>query len=178
MDSSEVSDQLTTSPTAFPNCCLSLSIPLLSRLSTTLPKLPDLTLSIGSGTGLVEALITHLYPNVSVEGVEVNSSVNLYIAEECMNTVAGTWDLLPRAAQAKAWMFVYPREPKLVTKYIETYENEGKVEMLLWLGPRADWPDYEGCLKDSVFCDLSIQDQDGGLAEFEMLVVARRKIKK
>ncbi|KAL4799077.1 hypothetical protein BDV19DRAFT_385757 [Aspergillus venezuelensis] len=178
MDVSEISDQLTASPTAFPNCCLSISNPLLSHLSFLLPNLPYFTLSIGSGSGLLEALITHLYPNVSVEGVEVNSSVNLYIAEERMNTVSGTWDLLPRATQAKAWMFVYPREPKLVTKYIETYEKEGKVEIILWLGPRADWPDYEGCLKDSIFRDLSIQDgQDGGLAEFEMLVVARRKTK-
>ncbi|KAL4941763.1 hypothetical protein BDV06DRAFT_193831 [Aspergillus oleicola] len=173
MEIHDLSAQLTSSPTAFPNCCLSISIPLLSHLSSLLPKLPHFTLSIGSGPGLLEALITHIHPNVSVEGVEVNSSVNLYIAEENMNTVSGTWDILPRAAQAKAWIFVYPREPKLVAKYIETYKNHREVEMILWLGPRVDWPDYEGCLKNSVFCELNMQDV--GLAEYETLVVARRR---
>ncbi|KAL4934400.1 uncharacterized protein BDV17DRAFT_249169 [Aspergillus undulatus] len=172
MDISNLSAQPTALPTAFPNCCLSLSTSLLSHLSTLLPKLPNFTLSIGSGSGLLEAMVTHLHPDVSIEGVEVNSSVNLYIAEEDMNVVSGTWDLLPRAAQAKAWMFVYPREPKLVTKYIEMYGDCGEVEMILWLGPRADWADYEESLRNSVFCDLSVQDV--GLAEFEMLVTAKR----
>ncbi|KAL4787509.1 hypothetical protein BJX76DRAFT_318770 [Aspergillus varians] len=176
MDVSQISPLLSTSPTALPNCCLALSTPLLNHLASLLPQTPDFTLSIGSGPGLLEALIAHRHPNVPIEGVEVNSSVNLYIAEQDMNVVGGTWDLFPRASQAKAWMFVYPREPKLVTKYIETHgDRPGSVEMILWLGPRADWVDYEACFRDSVFSQLSFPD-DVGLAPYEMLVVARRGV--
>ncbi|KAL4809191.1 hypothetical protein BDV18DRAFT_131372 [Aspergillus unguis] len=164
---------LSPSPTAFPNCCLSLSTTLLDHVASVLPQTPDFTLSIGSGSGLLEALITHRRPNVSVEGVEVSSSVNIYIAEQDMNVVTGTWDLLPRASQAKAWMFVYPREPKLVTKYIEAYGHGRQgAEMILWLGPRADWSDYEDCFRNSVFSKLNVEED--GLAPYEMLVVARK----
>lgn len=174
METPQISSNLSASPTALPNCCLALSTPLLNHLASILPKTPDFTLSIGSGSGLLETLITLRYPDVSVEGVEVNSSVNLYIAEENMNIVSGTWDLLSRASQAKAWMFVYPREPKLINKYIETYgDSSGNVEVILWLGPRADWADYESCFRDSTFSKLELPE-DAGMAPYEMLVAARR----
>ncbi|KAL5335364.1 hypothetical protein BJX70DRAFT_326976 [Aspergillus crustosus] len=168
MDITKISSLLSSSPKLYPNCCLSLSTTLVSHLHSLLPKSPAFTLSIGSGSGLLEALITHRHPDVLIEGVEVHASVNLYLAEQDINTVSGTWDLLPRAAQAKAWVFVYPREPKLVTKYIEMYGNE--VELILWLGPRADWADYE-----CSFGNFGLDVQKGvGEAEFEMLVVIRR----
>ncbi|KAL4982093.1 hypothetical protein BDW68DRAFT_65099 [Aspergillus falconensis] len=171
MDLPQISSLLSPSPAALPNCCLALSSPLVNRLASLLPTTPHFTLSIGSGAGLLEALLAYRHPSVSIEGVEVNSSVNLYIAEQDMNVVSGTWDLLPRACDATAWMFVYPREPKLVTKYIESY-GQG-IKMILWLGPRADWADYEACFLDSAFSQLSFEDV--GLAEYEMLVVARRR---
>lgn len=174
MEAPQLPSNLSASPTALPNCCLTLSTPLLNHLVSILPKTPDFTLSIGSGSGLLESLVTLRYPNVSIEGVEVNSSVNLYIAEESMNIVSGTWDLLSRASQAKAWMFVYPREPKLISKYIETYgDPSGNVEVILWLGPRADWADYESCFRDSTFSELEFPE-DVGMAPYEMLVAARR----
>lgn len=163
---------LSSTPTAFPNCCLALSSTLITHLASLLPQTPDFALSVGSGSGLLEALITHHHPNVLVEGVEVSSSVNLYIAEQDMNVVSGTWDLHPRAAQAKAWMFVYPREPQLVTRYIERFgDGDQTAETILWLGPRADWADYGGCFRHSKFSLLSFEDV--GLAPYEMLVVAR-----
>ncbi|KAL4766611.1 uncharacterized protein BDW70DRAFT_155271 [Aspergillus foveolatus] len=171
MDLPQISSRLSSSPTAFPNCCLALSSPLINRLASLLPTTPHFTLSIGSGAGLLEALLAYRHPNVLIKGVEVNSSVNLYIAEQDMYVVSGTWDLLPRASDAIAWMFVYPREPKLVTKYIEFYGLG--TEMILWLGPRADWADYEACFRDSPFSQLSFKDV--GLAEYEMLVVARKR---
>ncbi|KAL4742224.1 hypothetical protein BDV11DRAFT_181361 [Aspergillus similis] len=170
MDLPQISSLLSHSPTAFPNCCLALSSPLINRLVSLLPTTPHFALSIGSGAGLLEALLAYRHPNVFIKGVEVNSSVNLYIAEQDMYVVSGTWDLLPCASDATAWMFVYPREPKLVTKYIESYGLGTK--MILWLGPRADWSDYEACFRDSTFSQLSFED--AGLAEYEMLVVARK----
>ncbi|RDW90117.1 uncharacterized protein DSM5745_01892 [Aspergillus mulundensis] len=171
MDLRQISALLSSSPAAFPNCCLALSTPLLARLASLLPTTPQFTLSIGSGAGLLEALLAYLYPSVPIEGVEVNSSVNLYVEEQDMNVVGGTWDLLPRASDATAWMFVYPREPKLVTKYIKTYGLG--IKMVLWLGPRADWADYEACFRDSAYSHLSFEE-DVGLAEYEMLVIARK----
>ncbi|KAL2871942.1 uncharacterized protein BJX67DRAFT_376792 [Aspergillus lucknowensis] len=160
-------------PTAYSDCCLSLSFPLITHLASLLPQKPHFTLSIGSGSGLLEALITQNFPNVLVEGVEVNSSVNTYIAEQDMNVVTGTWDLSYRATQARAWMFVYPREPGLVGRYLETH-GDG-VETILWLGPRVDWGDYEGCFKRSGFEDVSLHEGEGiGVAEFEILIVVRR----
>ncbi|CAL00406.1 hypothetical protein An15g02520 [Aspergillus niger] len=123
--------------------------------------MPAFTLSIGCGSGLLEALILHNHPNLQITGIEVSASVNRYLAEENFDVVSGTWDLYARAPQAAAWMFVYPREPKLVSKYIEMYaddENgsESSVQMILWLGPRADWADYEPCFRNSSFSDVSI----------------------
>ncbi|GKZ30563.1 hypothetical protein AbraIFM66950_009574 [Aspergillus brasiliensis] len=169
---------LTDSPTPFPNCCLSISSTLINHLARLLPPKPAFTLSIGCGSGLLEALILHNHPHLQITGIEVSASVNRYLAEEDFDVVSGTWDLYARAPQAAAWMFVYPREPKLVSKYIEMYGDgsESSVQMILWLGPRADWADYEPCFRDSPFSDVSIPDPDEvGLVGFEMLAVMRRR---
>ncbi|RDH37515.1 hypothetical protein BDQ94DRAFT_136568 [Aspergillus welwitschiae] len=170
---------LTETPTPFPNCCLSISSTLIAHLAWLLPKMPAFTLSIGCGSGLLEALILHNHPNLQITGIEVSASVNRYLAEENFDVVSGTWDLYARAPQAAAWMFVYPREPKLVSKYIEMYaddENgsESSVQMIVWLGPRADWADYEPCFRNSSFSDVSIPDEVG-MMEFEMLAIMRKR---
>ncbi|KAI9927495.1 hypothetical protein ASPWEDRAFT_118965 [Aspergillus wentii DTO 134E9] len=172
MDISQISTQLSPSPRNFPGCCLAISHTLTTYLSSLLPQKPAFTLSIGSGSGLLEALISHNHPNTQVEGVEVNSSVNAYIAEQDINVVNGTWDLHPRAGLAQAWMFVYPREPGLVKRYIEMYG--GAVDMIVWLGPRADWEDYEPCFRGEGFGDVSVGGDEVGLAGYEMLAVVRR----
>ncbi|PLB46219.1 hypothetical protein P170DRAFT_439873 [Aspergillus steynii IBT 23096] len=172
MDISQISTQLSPTPKAFPNCCLSISRTLTSHLASLLPKKPSFTVSIGSGSGLLEALISHRHSDVLIEGVEVNSTVNRYILEPDMNVVHGTWDLHPRVREAAAWMFVYPREPKLVSKYLETFSAD-EVEIIVWLGPRADWVDYEPCFRASMFSDVQVYE-DVGVAGFEMLVVMRK----
>ncbi|KAH8692099.1 hypothetical protein BGW36DRAFT_41789 [Talaromyces proteolyticus] len=173
MHISQTSDQLSSSPKAFPNCCLAISSSFISTIASILPKKPSFTASIGSGSGFLEALITHRHPNVYVEGVEVNDSVNRYISEDRMNVVAGTWDLHPRVSKAKAWLFVYPREPKLIMKYIDTYGGHG-VEMIIWLGPQADWPEYELHFCQSSFSNLNFPEESG-LAPYEIMAIARRK---
>ncbi|KAJ5141235.1 hypothetical protein N7476_009022 [Penicillium atrosanguineum] len=171
MDISQISDQLDPSPKRFPDCCLGISSTLLTYLGSNLPKTPAFTLSVGSGSGLLEALIVRCNENVSVEGVEVNSTVNRYIAEEAMNIVGGGWGLCSDAQMASAWMFVYPRDPKLITKYMNTYGDQA-VESIVWLGPKADWPVFEPCFRQSSFSELSFLD--AGIAPYETAVIARK----
>jgi hypothetical protein len=172
MDLSHISTQLEPTPKRFPDCCLGISNTLITHLASILPENPDFTISIGSGSGLLEGLITYSNKNVPVQGVEVDSSINRYIAEEDMNVVGGGWGLYPSAQQAKAWMFVYPRDPKLITKYMDSYGDQA-VEMIVWLGPRVDWPDYESCFCKSTFSELNVLDNIG-LTPYETAVVARR----
>ncbi|KAJ5176091.1 uncharacterized protein N7482_001968 [Penicillium canariense] len=153
MDISQISSQLSSSPKRFSDCCLAISNTFVTNLIHLLPKKPAFTLSIGSGSGLLEALLTRTNATISVEGVEVASTVNHYIAEEDMHVTGGAWDLHSRAQQAAAWMFVYPRQPRLITKYIEAYGDES-IDMIVWLGPKSL--------------------EDVGLAPYETAVVARR----
>ncbi|PTU20460.1 hypothetical protein P175DRAFT_0492817 [Aspergillus ochraceoroseus IBT 24754] len=173
MDISLLSNQISTSPRTFPDCCLAISSILVTRLATLLPSKPAFAISVGSGSGLLEALIAHRHPSIQIEGIEVDLAVNRYLPEESIDTIRGTWDIHSRAAQASAWMFVYPRQPKLVAKYLDTYGDQ-RVELILWLGPRIDWADYEAYFHQSLFTELSFP-ADTGLTPYEMLVIARRQ---
>ena len=164
--------ELNSSPKLLPGCCLAISNTLLAYMTSILPKQPSFTISVGSGSGLLEGLLTYVHPEVSVEGVEVESSINRYIAEERMHVVNGGWGVHPGAQHAAAWMFVYPRDPRLISTYIHMYGDQ-TVEMILWLGPRVDWADYEPSFRQSSFSDLSFP-VDIGLAPYELLVVATR----
>ncbi|KAK4866396.1 hypothetical protein LT330_008328 [Penicillium expansum] len=172
MDISQISKQLVPAPKRFPDCCLGISSTLITYLASLLPKKPEFTISIGSGSGLLEGLIVDYDKNVSVEGVEVVSTINRYIAEEDMNIVGGGWGLWSAAQKAAVWMFVYPRDPKLITKYIDTYGDQN-VNFIVWLGPRVDWPDYEPRFCQSSFSELSFPDHIG-LTPYETVVIARR----
>lgn len=171
MDVSQISSQLEPSPKRFPDCCLAISSTLISYLGSILPKKPAFTISVGSGSGLLEGLIVHCNEHVSVEGVEVDSTINRYIAEEDMNIVGGGWGLCSNAQQASAWMFVYPRDPKLITKYIDIYGDQA-VEFIVWLGPKADWPVFEPCFCQSSFSELTFLDD--GITPYEAAAVAKK----
>lgn len=173
MDIKRIQNQLSPSPIRFPDCCLGLSYTLISTISGLLPQTPKFTLSIGSGSGLLESLVAHSDVNINVQGVEVDSSVNRYIAEEDMHVVGGGWGLCPVAEWAAAWMFVYPRDPKLISKYLDSNFG-GNVEMILWLGPKVDWADYEDRFRRSSFSELTFLPEDCGLTPYETAVVARK----
>ncbi|KAJ5351812.1 hypothetical protein N7452_000786 [Penicillium brevicompactum] len=172
MEISHISSKLSPSPTRFPDCCLGISSTFLDHIISLLPRKPSFTVSVGSGSGLLEALITDRDENVSVHGVEIGSTVNRYIAEEDMHVVTGGWGLCPAAQQASAWIFVYPRDPKLVKKYIDTYGNQS-IDLIVWLGPRVDWADYEAQFAQSSFSSLAFPD-DIGLTPYELMAVARK----
>ncbi|KAK7531717.1 uncharacterized protein J3D65DRAFT_124626 [Phyllosticta citribraziliensis] len=165
---------LSSTPRHHPDCCLSLSATFLSKLDVLLPAHGCLALSIGSGSGFFEAQLQAHDPALHVEGVEVNSSINKYLPEEATWEVGGTWDICPRAKAAQAWIFVYPREPGLIKRYFDAHAD-GEVTVVVWLGPRLDWEDFQDCFKFPAFAPVEIIE-DCGLAPYEMMAVTRRKV--
>lgn len=114
-----------------------------------------------------------------------------------MHVVPGAWAVSGRALAAAAWLFVYPRDVGLVGRYLDLGrgidfsgsggegegegENKGKdpavnVPLIIWLGPRVDWPDYEGVFGKSLFSELTFLGEAEGLAPYEVGVVARRSV--
>jgi hypothetical protein len=172
------------------DCCLSLSTTLVDKIVTEITQTPGTAkgpvLSIGSGTGLLEAYllrafaelpISHSHHDLSVEGVEVASGtlspVNKYLPEECTYVVKGTWDICPGLTTASTLMFVYPRQPALVAKYLQECVLYHNVRLIIWLGPRADWTDYEHVLNKSICIDAVEVVQIRGVLDYEMMAVGK-----
>lgn len=101
-------------------------------------------MSIGSGYGLLEALLRKAPYSVDIIGVEVEPSPNRYLPEDAHRSVHGSRFLEPLAADAVMWLFVYPRRPGLLLEYLAQY-GTGCVEKIVWIGPQADWEDYAVC---------------------------------
>ncbi|KAK3502890.1 hypothetical protein B0T13DRAFT_183813 [Neurospora crassa] len=164
---------LTTTPTRHPTSCASLSLSLFSLLNRVLPSSnppsptnsPTLTLSIGSGPGLLEALFLHHYPprSSSFYGVEVapplsqlkeGKEVNTWLPEQNTITVPGTWALVGREwlEETGGLVFVYPRSGGLVGRYLAEMEEiaaeRGKgLEVVVWIGPWCDVEEYRAVLE-------------------------------
>lgn len=183
--------KLSETATRHADFCLSISTKLIHTLTAILTaNAPDsnnnLILSVGSGSGLLEAhLLNHLtsLPNskskFTVQGVEVRSSptaapVNKYLPEHHSATVRGTWELSPLLDSADTLLFVYPRDPGLLDRYLAA--RPASLRVILWLGPRADWEEFGGCLQGvDGFGDVDITEGgNAGVAEFEMIAVVRR----
>jgi hypothetical protein len=164
---------LTDTAAVYSGCCLALSTPLIGRLRSLLPASPGLTLSIGSGFGLLEALLLAQPLRLSVVGVEVEPSSNLYLPASNHRVVHGTRFLEPLAAEASTWLFVYPRRVGLLSEYISEYGNR-QVDQIIWAGPQADWHDYKDCFGQEWTVQTQGADAFGGRA-FEMLAVASRQ---
>ncbi|KAH7255910.1 uncharacterized protein BKA55DRAFT_538276 [Fusarium redolens] len=186
-----------------PDCCLSLSSKLFCNLINTIPNTTlsgetPTVLSIGSGSGLLEALFL-AYVNsqrqrgssdhavVNMEGVEVQQvgmkdHVNSYLPEQAIHTVRGSWDVVSRLrdSDVTALMFVYPRQPALISQYINVIAEQGlKVEVILWLGPMADWEVFEPCFNTGhESCQFVVAEtkhgSEVGLEEYESMAVVRK----
>ncbi|KAI1809032.1 hypothetical protein GGS20DRAFT_411098 [Poronia punctata] len=200
---------LTSQPQRHPACCLSLSTILLQTLTKLLSHSPSPSpsssfqppqrkkekepphllplLSIGSGTGLLEELLHQTLTRKpqnkwQVQGVEVNPKINIYLPENRIIRVPGTWALLTayQKEEVGALMFVYPRDGKLVRRYVEEFFPH--VNMVLWLGPKCDWEDTglryrDDGGDDDDYANVEILElRDGvGLEECEMIGVLRWK---
>jgi hypothetical protein len=164
---------LTPSPIAYPGSCLAISKPLIACLQSVLAPSPSLTLSIGSGFGLLEAYLNALPSSCQVIGVEVEPSSNKYLPASHHRVVHGTRFLEPLAAEATTWLFVYPRRVGLVQEYMSEY-GEGAVRKIVWAGPKADWDDYKGCFVGWDVDERSA-DEVGGRA-WELVAIATRRV--
>ncbi|KUI62550.1 hypothetical protein VP1G_09665 [Cytospora mali] len=185
---------LSDTPRRYPDFCLSISTRLIHALTDILSSASstqggqheNLVLSVGSGSGLLEAHMQSLWSslpgcNLAIEGVEVRTAeearpVNRYLSEEHYTTVRGTFEISPRGQEASALIFVYPREPVLIQRYLQAAreDEDSPLRTVVWLGPKADWDTFAYCLRDVPgFCSVEIP-QDCGVVEYEMMVVIRR----
>lgn len=171
-------------PERHPDCCLSLSTKLIDTITNIFHQraISGLVLSIGSGSGLLESLLLSIWSTqpgceLQLEGVEVSNSsgtpINRYLPEPCYSTVKGTWDLSPRAKDAAALLFVYPRHSDLIKSYLGKYHAtmDSKLRLVIWLGPKCDWDDHvDSFMEAGVSTSVQILE-DCGLAEYEMLAI-------
>jgi hypothetical protein len=165
---------LTQTPRLYSGCCLALSAPLITHLRSLLPPPPQLTLSVGSGFGLLEALLLTSSPTpLHITGVEVDPSPNMYLPPSNHRTVYGTRFLEPLAGEAATWLFVYPRRVGLVNEYLAKY-GEWSVKQIIWIGPRADWEDYTDCFL-GWHTNAQGADEVGGRA-WEMIAIASKTL--
>jgi hypothetical protein len=164
---------LAETPTAYAGCCLALSVPLVTHIRSLLPPQPALTLSIGSGFGLLEAHLLAPRPSLRIIGVEVAPSPNQYLPLPSHHTVHGSRFLEPLAGEATTWLFVYPRRVALVSEYMSNYGN-GSVGQIIWIGPHADWAEYMACFTGWHVHTQSAHDV-GGRA-WDVIAVAKRTL--
>lgn len=166
--------QLTEQATVYSGCCLALSTRLVAHVCSLLPPPPSLTLSIGSGFGLLEALLIAAPHRPNLVGVEVVPSPNVYLPAPLHRLVLGTRFLDPLAAEARAWLFVYPRRVALLDEYMAAFgRDSGCVQSIIWLGPQADWEDYLPCFAAGWHVHTQAADQVGGKA-WELIAIAKR----
>ncbi|CAN8097787.1 unnamed protein product [Discula destructiva] len=190
---------LSDEPTRYPDFCLSLSNPLIHSLTkicneAAAKSSSSLVLSVGSGSGLLEAHLQSLWSSTPssdllVHGVEVQTPdrahpVNRYLPEQNYSTVRGTSQLAPDFGNACALLFVYPRDPKLLLRYLQAAKdvNSSPLQAVVWLGPRADYAPFAGYLQSALetilgdhltFSPVEIVEVCG-MAEYEMMAVIRR----
>lgn len=144
----------------------------MEHLASLLPPDPALTLSIGSGTGLLEALLLHQRPSLHLKAVEVPSTNNKYMPVDRLEIVNGYRDLCNLAADASAWMFIYPRDPWLIQKYVQ-FCGDQKCELIIWIGPKADLPELENEFLGPMW--IKADFEKCGLKDYETMALWRRK---
>ena len=167
--------ELSLHPRHHPDSCTSLSLHLLRTLRDLLAPSTSITLSIGSGTGLLEALLLHHFPSLDIAGVEVSATVNKYLSEPKLHVVNHTSALCPAAEGASALLFVYPRDGKLIENYVREYGGRSMQSVLLII-PQADYDDIVkglGALITGVWLEEVVSDP--GLAGWEILIRLHRE---
>lgn len=190
---------LSDEPTRYPDFCLSLSTHLIDALTkifsaAAAKSRSSLTLSVGSGSGLLEAYLQSLWSStpgcdLMIHGLEVQTAdgagpVNRYLPEQNCGTVRGTTQLSSELNSACALLFVYPRDPALVLRYLQAAKDLSNrpLQAVVWLGPRADFDIFAGSpqsplkigLGDNTDFDPVEVTEVRGMADYEMIAVVRR----
>lgn len=165
-------DGLTEKPAHFADCCAGVSKPLIKTLVDRMPQSPAMILSIGCGSGLLEATLLSYRDHeqrLNLYGVEVPPCVNKYLPEDRLLRVPCTKSLHPDAILASTLLFVYPRDPMLIAMYLDASQG-GALEQLIWLGHKSDWPVAEKLLLAAFFSLECIHGP--GIPEYELLAIA------
>jgi hypothetical protein len=165
---------LSPTPAHHPDCCLSLSSTLPDQIIKYLPDTDSSIASIGCGSGLLEALLLQQKPGLKLVGVEVASCHVKYLPKDQVHIVKGTWDISVVAKYADVWLFVYPRTTKLLATYLEAAEA-ADVKAVMWIGPSADWMDFETVFRQNAFDDIKMVE-DAGIAGYETMAVITRSV--
>lgn len=163
--------RLSNVPVQHADCCAALSSTLVAKFAQSLPTGPALTISIGSGSGILEALILRDRPEICLQAIEVSRDINRYLSAKNMQIVSGTWELCPLAAHPMAWIFVYPREFPLVEKYLQNFDVAA-VQILIFLGPKAALPNMEAVMESRAWKMESIEKC--GASQYEALLLWKR----
>jgi hypothetical protein len=161
-------------PAHIADLCPAISKYLVDILVDRLPPAPALTLSIGCGSGLLEAILLYAGENergkpLNITGVEVPDCVVKHLPEGRILIVPTTSSIHSDAMLVSALVFVYPRKPDLIAMYLDA-SLDGALERLVWLGHRSDWPETQMLLLAAFF---KLERIDGpGIVESELLVIA------
>jgi hypothetical protein len=162
--------EISSLPQHHADCCLSLSTTLIQQIGKLQPP-GSLVYSIGSGSGLLEALLQQNFSKTIVIGTEVHDSVNKYLSPANSISVNGTWNVYNKSSEATTWLFVYPRRPSLISHYLELPKLP---ETIVWLGPKKDWEDFRApFLACKKFHAKEIED--AGLATYETMFVMTKE---
>lgn len=163
---SELSDEVVR----FPDCCAGISRPLLETLANRLPQKPAFILSIGSGSGLLEAMLLRATDgNLDIHGVEVSRCVNKHLPEDRLLRVPCTASMHPDAILASALLFVYPRKPSLIANYLDGF-LDGALEQVVWVGHRCEAREIQELLLVK-FSKLELVEGPG-LSSYELIIIA------
>ncbi|KAJ8603113.1 hypothetical protein MRB53_042255 [Persea americana] len=169
-DIEAIVDSLTTQPIYMPNCCVSLSRPMIEALAVEICD-QDLILSIGCGSGLLETLLL-VMAKVNIVGVEVPSCPNIFLPSSRFIQVQSTTSVYDEAMLASVIMFVYPRSIDLIIRYLNSFIR-GAWQLLVVICPRDEWEDMKARLEEWT---TSIKILSGiGFANHEIVAVATVK---
>ncbi|KAM7216250.1 hypothetical protein V8F06_008369 [Rhypophila decipiens] len=170
--------------------CASLSLALLETLNNVLPQPPSLSLSVGSGPGLIEALLLHhfhlraahtevIYDDEddhqqnsdevrkaltgSFYGIEVKNAkeVNRYLPPQHVLTVPGTWALPEEDITERVEGLLFIY-PRLVGLIRNYLERCAALRVVVWIGPRCDVDEFITPLENWGIRDFSVAGSSGG----------------
>lgn len=157
-------------PIQFGDCCPGVSKLLLTTLADHLPRKPDVILSVGCGSGLLEALLIAVAGDeLDLYGIEVPACHVKYLPDHRVLRVPSTASPHSEAMLASALVFVYPRKSTLLAQYLDMSLG-GALEQAIWLGHKNDWPDFEKLLF-AAFTKIELFERPG-IPDYELLVFA------
>ncbi|KAI8609661.1 hypothetical protein BC830DRAFT_1149435 [Chytriomyces sp. MP71] len=156
-------------------CCVTPVSTLLEQVSCNLDLRNDeAVLSIGSGSGLFELLLSSFFSCGSVIGVDV-APINLFLPSASFFCIQTDEDpsLVLAGKNIVSLLSVYMRRPSLLQDYLQWFPNVRKVVLV---GPRSEDPLLDGAVADFVTAvgftrEILTVDVPGVLARGDMLQV-------